>query len=92
MDSKLNNLGKYSVWVASWQRQYALVKKMVWLDEDLKVLQHADETMIGDRGINLSGKAEWVSPAVYADQEMYLLDDILTAVDLHVSTWFQGGN
>jgi len=68
--------------------KYALVKKMACLDEDLKVLKHGDETMIGDKGINLSGgqKARVsLARALYADKEMYLFDDILAALDPQVS-------
>ena len=67
--------------------KYALVKKLSCLDEDLKVLKHGDETMIGDKGINLSGgqKARVsLARSLYSDREIYLFDDILAAVDSNV--------
>jgi ABC-type multidrug transport system fused ATPase/permease subunit len=54
---------------------------------DLKVLPGGDMTEIGERGINLSGgqKARVaLARTVYADADVYLLDDPLAAVDAHV--------
>jgi ATP-binding cassette, subfamily C (CFTR/MRP), member 1 len=51
------------------------------------VLPAGDMTEIGERGINLSGgqKARVaLARAVYADADLYLLDDPLAAVDAHV--------
>ena len=46
-----------------------------------------DATVIGEKGINISGgqKARVaLARAVYADAEVYLMDDVLSAVDAHV--------
>ena len=46
-----------------------------------------DETEIGEKGINLSGGQKLrvsLARAVYADADLYLLDDPLSAVDSHV--------
>ena len=54
---------------------------------DIKILPGGDETEIGERGINLSGgqKARVsLARAVYADKDIYLLDDPMSAVDAHV--------
>lgn len=57
------------------------------LGPDIDSLPGGDETEIGERGINLSGgqKARVsLARAVYADRDIYLLDDPLSAVDVHV--------
>ena len=45
------------------------------------------DTEIGEKGINLSGgqKARIsLARALYSDRDIYLLDDVLSAVDVHV--------
>ena len=57
------------------------------LRNDLKMLPAGDLTEIGERGLNLSGgqKARVsLARAVYQDADLYLLDDTLSAVDMHV--------
>merc|ERR1719495_1204653 len=57
------------------------------LTTDLEILPARDETEIGEKGINLSGGQKQrvaVARAVYADADLYLLDDPLSAVDSHV--------
>lgn len=54
---------------------------------DLEILPDGDETQVGEKGISLSGgqKARLsLARAVYARADVYLLDDILSAVDAHV--------
>lgn len=54
---------------------------------DLKILPDGDETQVGEKGISLSGgqKARLsLARAVYSRADIYLLDDILSAVDSHV--------
>ncbi len=54
---------------------------------DLDILPAKDETEIGEKGINLSGGQKQrvsLARAVYADADIYLLDDPLSAVDSHV--------
>ena len=46
-----------------------------------------DETEIGEKGINLSGGQKQrvsMARAMYANADIYLLDDALSAVDSHV--------
>ena len=57
------------------------------LEEDLKILGKGVETEIGEKGVNLSGgqKARVsLARALYSDRDIYLLDDVLSAVDVHV--------
>ena len=54
---------------------------------DLEILNNGDLTEIGEKGINMSGgqKARIsLARAVYADREIYLLDDPISAVDANV--------
>jgi len=66
-------------------------RKTLWLcalEPDLKQLPQGDMTMIGEQGINLSGGQKQrvaLARAIYADADIYLLDDPLSAVDQHVA-------
>lgn len=54
---------------------------------DLNVLPDGDATQVGEKGITLSGgqKARLaLARAVYSRADIYLLDDVLSAVDSHV--------
>ncbi|KAF9436431.1 hypothetical protein BGZ76_003993 [Entomortierella beljakovae] len=54
---------------------------------DIEMLPAGDATEIGERGINLSGGQKQrvsLARAAYADADIYLLDDPLSAVDAHV--------
>ncbi|KAJ3348660.1 hypothetical protein HDU83_001130 [Entophlyctis luteolus] len=54
---------------------------------DLKVLQDADLTSIGERGINLSGGQKQrvnMARVLYGNSDIVLIDDPLSAVDAHV--------
>lgn len=57
------------------------------LGPDLEMLTGGDMTEIGEKGINLSGGQKQrvsIARAVYAQADVYLLDDPLSAVDAHV--------
>ncbi|CAG2238211.1 ABCC5 [Mytilus edulis] len=57
------------------------------LEPDFAILDDGDETEIGDRGTNLSGGQKQrvsLARAVYSNSDIYLLDDPLSAVDVHV--------
>nr|QFR37217.1 ABC transporter [Cyberlindnera americana] len=67
--------------------KYQTVVKACALDVDFKNLPGADMTEVGERGITLSGgqKARInLARAVYADRDIILLDDVLSAVDARV--------
>jgi ATP-binding cassette subfamily C (CFTR/MRP) protein 1 len=58
------------------------------LKTDLDLLKDGDKSMIGERGINLSGgqKARLgLARAVYQRADLYLLDDVFSAVDANVA-------
>lgn len=57
------------------------------MKSDFQMLANGDQTEIGEKGINLSGGQKQrisLARAVYADTDVYLLDDPLSAVDSHV--------
>lgn len=66
---------------------YEKTVKACALVDDFNVLPDGDETVVGERGISLSGgqKARVaLARAVYSRADVFLLDDVLSAVDAHV--------
>ncbi|XP_027870979.1 multidrug resistance-associated protein 9 isoform X1 [Xiphophorus couchianus] len=69
------------------QAKYDRVLDVCSLRADLQILPYGDRTEIGERGLNLSGGQKQrisLARAVYANKDIYLLDDPLSAVDAHV--------
>lgn len=53
------------------------------------MMEFGDQTEIGERGINLSGGQKQriqLARAVYQDCDIYLLDDVFSAVDAHTGS------
>ncbi|XP_078673277.1 ATP-binding cassette sub-family C member 5-like [Branchiostoma floridae x Branchiostoma belcheri] len=69
------------------QARYDRVVHACSLQADFKQLPDGDQTEIGERGVNISGGQKQrisLARALYADRDIYLLDDPLSAVDAHV--------
>ena len=69
------------------QKRYDETIQACQLHNDLAILPAADQTEIGEAGLNLSGgqKARVsLARAVYADSEILLLDDPISALDADV--------
>ncbi|KAG8182122.1 hypothetical protein JTE90_002616 [Oedothorax gibbosus] len=69
------------------RRKYNKVLDLCCLRPDLDILPAGDKTEIGEKGVNLSGGQKLrvnLAQAVYQDNNIYLLDDPLSAVDVHV--------
>ena len=69
-------------------RRYNAAIAACALDKDLNDFRHGDLTEIGQRGLNLSGGQKQriqLARAVYADADVYLLDDPFSAVDAHTA-------
>ena len=67
--------------------KYKKAIKMCELTRDINILPAGDKTEIGEKGINLSGgqKARLsLARAVYADKDLLLLDDPISALDANV--------
>ncbi|XP_050098722.1 probable multidrug resistance-associated protein lethal(2)03659 [Anopheles aquasalis] len=69
------------------RERYKRVVKTCALERDFHLFASGDKTIVGERGVSLSGgqKARIsLARAVYRRAEVYLLDDPLSAVDSHV--------
>lgn len=70
------------------RQRYREVVKVCALERDFKQLLHGDRTLVGERGVSLSGGQRArinLARAVYRDADIYLFDDPLSAVDTHVA-------
>ncbi|XP_067942300.1 multidrug resistance-associated protein 1-like [Watersipora subatra] len=66
---------------------YSKVVDACALVKDFEVLPNGDNSIIGEKGINISGGQKQrisLARAVYSNADIYLLDDPLSAVDVHV--------
>ena len=69
------------------EERYKLALEACALGPDLDMLPAGDMSEIGEKGINLSGGQRHrvaLARALYANADVYLLDDPLSAVDAHV--------
>ncbi|XP_022102307.1 ATP-binding cassette sub-family C member 9-like [Acanthaster planci] len=69
------------------KKRYRSVLDACALVPDIGILPAGDKTEIGEKGINLSGGQKQrisVARAIYADSDVVILDDPLSALDVHV--------
>ena len=67
--------------------KYENILKLCELNQDLNSLTGGDLTEIGEKGVNISGgqKARIsLARAMYCDNDIYILDDPISALDAHV--------
>lgn len=68
--------------------RYEEVIGVCQMRSDIDSFPYGDRTIVGERGMNLSGGQRArinLARAIYKDADIYLLDDPLSAVDSHVS-------
>ena len=71
------------------EERYHMVLWAAVLGPDLDALESRDETIVGESGVQMSGgqKARIaLARALYADADLYFLDDVLSAVDAHTGS------
>ena len=69
------------------ERRYRQVLKVCALERDVELWPRRDKTVVGERGVSLSGGQRArvnLARAIYRKADIYLLDDPLSAVDTHV--------
>ncbi len=67
--------------------RYNHILKICELESDLNIFPGGDLTEVGEKGVNLSGGQKQrisIARALYADADIYLIDDCLSALDPYV--------
>lgn len=69
------------------RQRYRKVVKVCALEPDFEQFPQRDQTMVGERGVSLSGGQRArinLARSIYREADIYLMDDPLSAVDTHV--------
>jgi len=69
------------------EAKYRKVIRVCALERDIELLSEGDMTLVGERGVSLSGGQRArvnLARAVYKDADVYIMDDPLSAVDANV--------
>lgn len=72
------------------EERYARALHSCALKKDLATLKDGDSTLVGIKGVTLSGGQRWrvaLARALYSRASLLLLDDVLSAVDAEVREW-----
>ncbi|KAJ7664839.1 P-loop containing nucleoside triphosphate hydrolase protein, partial [Mycena rosella] len=72
------------------EERYKEVLYQCALERDLELFEAGDKSEVGEKGLTLSGgqKARCtLARAIYSKAEILLLDDVLSALDVHTSKW-----
>ncbi|KAG9126177.1 hypothetical protein FRC07_004584 [Ceratobasidium sp. 392] len=72
------------------EARYKKVISQCALERDLTLFDAGDQTEVGEKGMTLSGgqKARVsLARAIYSKAEIIILDDVLSALDVHTSRW-----
>ncbi|KAF8199828.1 hypothetical protein K438DRAFT_1918479 [Mycena galopus ATCC 62051] len=72
------------------EKRYNKVIHACCLERDLELWAAGDLTEIGEKGLTLSGGQQarvTLARAIYADSQFILLDDVLSALDVHTAKW-----
>jgi ATP-binding cassette subfamily C (CFTR/MRP) protein 4 len=69
------------------EKKFQEIIQVCCLEQDLKLLPNQEDTLVGEKGINLSGGQRariGIARALYSEAQVYLFDDPLSAVDANV--------
>ncbi|CCO37550.1 ATP-binding cassette transporter abc4 Short=ABC transporter abc4 [Rhizoctonia solani AG-1 IB] len=72
------------------EERYKKVIRQCALERDLTLFEAGDQTEVGEKGMTLSGgqKARVsLARAIYSKADIVILDDVLSALDVHTSRW-----
>ncbi|CAE6444373.1 unnamed protein product, partial [Rhizoctonia solani] len=72
------------------EERYKKVISQCALERDLALFEAGDQTEVGEKGMTLSGgqKARVsLARAIYSKADIIILDDVLSALDVHTSRW-----